>query len=142
MSFDLRLINDDISIAPDGSIRTITDTPKLRQDILKILITELGSNRFHPWYGNTISENSIGRDLPDGFLESEITTAISQSISKLKTLQSSQLSTQTVSLSELISDIESIIVERNPLDPRQVNVIVGVLTKQLTKIEEIFTITA
>lgn len=142
MSFDLRLINDDISISPDGTVRTITDTPKLRQDVLKILITELGTNRFHPWYGSNVSDNVIGQNLPEGLLESEITAAIFQAISRLKSLQTAQLSTQNVSLAELIAEIGPIRAERNPADPRQMNVIVTVLTKQLTKIEEVFTIIA
>lgn len=142
MSFDLQIINDDLSILPSGAIRTVTDTPKLRQDILKIIITALGSNRFHPWYGSSVGSDVIGRNLPDNIVDSEIVGAISQSLNRLKALQSAQVSSQSTTLSELITEIGGVRAERNPIDPRQVNVIVTVLTKQLTKIEEVFTIIA
>lgn len=140
MSFDLELINGDLQIKADGSLRTITDTPKLRQDILKIILTTLGSNQFHPWYGCSISNSSIGRNYPDGLLFSDIQTSIKQSLDRLKTLQMSQASGQSVSLAEMISEVESVEVERNPADPRQINIRVNVWTKRLTKIEELFTI--
>lgn len=142
MSFDFLLVNDDLSIQPDGSVRTVTDTPKLRQDVLKILITELGSNRFHPWYGSAISDSAIGNNFPEGLLEAEITTAITQALNRLKALQTTQVSTQHVTLAERIAEIGPVRAERNPADPRQINVIVTILTKQLTKIEEVFTIIA
>lgn len=142
MSFDLQIINDDLSILPDGKIRTVTDTPKLRQDVLKIIVTALGSNRFHPWYGSSVGSDTIGQNLPPSVVETEIVAAITQSISRLKALQASQVSSQSTSLSELIAELGPVRAERNPIDPRQVNVIVTVLTKQLTKIEEIFTIIA
>jgi len=142
MSFDLQLINDDLSIAPNGDIRTVTDTPKLRQDILKIIVTALGSNKFHPWYGSSVGGDIIGQNLPDNIVEAEVAAAISQSLNRLKALQASQVSAQATTLSELIADLGPARVERNPADPRQLNVIITVLTKQLTKIEEVFTIIA
>lgn len=142
MSFDLYLVNDDISIMPNGSVRTITDTPKLRQDVLKILITELGSNKFHRWYGSLISANTIGKNLPQWQIEAEIASAINQATSRLQALQKVQISYQNTTLAELIAEVGDIRIQRNPADPRQINVIVTVLSRQLTKIEEIFTIIA
>lgn len=140
MSFDLALIDGDISIKSDGSIRTVTDTPKLRQDILKIILTPLGSNRFHPWYGCSISENLIGRDFPDNLIEVEAQTTIQQSLERLRQLQLAQSTTQQVSLGELITSIGPISINRNPIDLRQINIRVAVTTKRLTKVEEIFQI--
>jgi len=142
MSFDLQLINDDISIQPDGKIRTVSATPKLRQDILKIIVTELGSNRFHPWYGCAINENVIGQSLPEGFLESEIVDSITESLNRLQTLQQQQALFQQVALSEIIASVGPIAAKRNPIDPRQINIVVTVFTRQLTKVEEVFTIIA
>jgi hypothetical protein len=140
MSFDLQIIDDDLSVKPDGNIRTVSDTPKLRQDILKAIVTELGSNKFHPWYGCNINESVIGHNLPMGQLEAEIVSSITETLNRLKTLQQSQAISQRVSLAEMISEIGPIFASRNPIDIRQVNIIVTVYTRQLTKIEEVFTI--
>lgn len=140
MSFDLQLTNNDISIMPDGKMRTTSDTPKLRQDILKIITTELGSNKFHAWYGCYIGDNIIGQNLPTSVIEAEITSSIRESLNRLKALQSTQILSQKVSLSEMIAEIGRVFVGRSPEDPRQLNIIITVYTRQLTKIEELFSI--
>lgn len=140
MSFDLEIIDSDLKIKSDGSIKTVTDTAKLRQDIIKMILTSLGSNRFHPWYGCAIGESTIGKNLPENVLDMEIKSSIEQSLEKLKTLQSAQMASQRVSLAELIAEIGNIAAGRNPIDPRQVNITVAVLTKRLSNIEEVFTI--
>jgi len=140
MSFDLALVDGDISIKSDGSVRTVTDTPKLRQDVLKMILTPLGSNKFHPWYGCSISENLIGRNYPDNLIEVEAQTSIQQSLERLRQLQLAQSTTQQVTLGELITSIGPISINRNPIDLRQINVRVAVTTKRLTKVEEIFQI--
>lgn len=140
MSFDFEIVNSDIKIKADGTVSTITDTPKLRQDVLKIILTPIGSNKFHPWYGCSVTEAVAGRNLPENMMLGEIRATISDSLNKLKTLQIAQSSGQSVSLAEIISVIGNIEAGRNPIDPRQVNVLVSVLTKRLTKIEEIFTV--
>ena len=140
MSFDLEIINGDLKIRSDGKIKTITDSAKLRQDIIKIIITSLGSNIFHPWYGCAIGESTIGKNLPENIFEMEIQTSIEQSLSKLKTLQMAQSTGQKVSLAELIAEVGNIQAGRNPIDPRQINIAVTILTKRLTNIEEVFTL--
>lgn len=141
MSFDFALINNDLKINPDGTVKTVTDTTKLRQDILKIITTALGSNKFHPWYGCTVSDNIIGKDLPDNLMILEIQTSIAESLEKLKKLQTQQVTSQKVSLAELISSIGGVIAFRSPDDPRQVKIQVTVFTQRLTRIEETFTLT-
>jgi len=140
MSFDLEIVDSDIKIKADGTISTITDTPKLRQDIIKIILTPLSSNKFHPWYGCSVTEAISGRNMPSNMMVEEIRTTVSQSLDRLKTLQIAQASGQSVSLAEMISAIGEIQSGRNPIDPRQINVLISVLTKRLTKIEEIFTV--
>jgi len=101
MSFDFALINNDLSVQSNGLVRTVTDTPKLKQDILKVILTPLGSNRFHRWYGCTVSEDIIGKDIPDNMMLVDIQTSISHSLERLKKLQISQLTSQKVTLAEL-----------------------------------------
>lgn len=141
MSFDLELINNDVKLKADGTIRTITDTPKLRQDIIKILMTELGTNKFHPWYGCTIGD-SVGKNLPDSILEAQVRSSVSQSLERLRSLQRKQSATQQVSLAEIIDVIAQITIERDIVDRRQLNIVVSVISKRITKVEEIFTLIA
>jgi phage baseplate assembly protein W len=140
MSFDLQLLNGDLSLKTDGTMRIVTDTPKLRQDILKLLTTSLGANTFNPWYGCPIGDTMIGQNYPDNLLSSSIQTAITQGLENLQTLQMSQATDQSVSLAETIAEIAKIEVERNLADPRQLNIRVTVLTRALTLIAETFTL--
>lgn len=138
MSFDLELIDNDLKIKADGSIRTVTDTPKLRQDIIKILMTQLGSVRAHPWYGCSVSEEVVGKTLPNNILSNQIQASVSQSLERLKSLQTRQSATQEVSLAEIIEAIADTHAERDLNDQRKLNIFVTVLSKRLTKVEEVF----
>lgn len=140
MSFDLALIDSDLSIKPDGTIRTVTGANKLKQDIIKIILTPIGSVKYHSWYGSAVNEGTIGEVLPDSMLFQDISSAIQNSLSKLQTLQRSQSSSQRVELAEILATINSIEVQRKPSDPRQINVIVVALSKDFTAVEEMFTI--
>ena len=140
MSFDLQLINGDLSLNTDGSIRTVTGTDKLKQDIVKIILTPIGSVIFHPWYGSSITDENIGEVIPIARLSENITIALSESLGRLQKLQRSQATGQKVLLSEMISTVKEIAVQRNSIDLRQVNVIVVVISRDLTTVEEVFTI--
>ena len=142
MSFDLEIVDSDLKLKSDGTLKIAVDTVKLRQDLLKIILTSLGSNKFHPWYGCAVGENIIGKNLPQNLLEEDIRSSISQSLDNLKTLQLAQVSTQRVSLAEQIAEVGDINIGRSPADQRQLNIILSVLTRRLSKIEEIFTITS
>ena len=140
MSFDLALINSDLNKKPDGTIRTVTRSDKLKQDIIKIILTPLSSVKYHLWYGSSINEGTIGEVLPDSMLFQDISSAIQQSLSRLQTLQRAQASGQRVELSEILASINDIQVQRNLDDPRQVNVIVVTMSKDFTAVEEMFTV--
>ena len=139
MSFDLALVNQDLKIQADGTIMTYTDTPKLRQDVLKIILTPMGSNPNYLWYGCSIGDD-IGRNFPDILQLSRIQANINQCLTNLKALQTSQSSTQTVTLAELIDSIAQVDAERDSEEPRQMNVVVTIITKGMSQLQEYFTI--
>ena len=138
MSFDFLLQNNDLEIGADGNIKTITNTQKLRQDVIKVILTTLGSNRFHPWYGCSISEDAIGKNIPDNMLFLDIETSIRQSLDRLQKLQQQQQTTQEVSLSEMIHSVGDISIYRNPDDLRQIKIDIVILSRELTQINESF----
>jgi len=139
MSFDLELINNDVAIKSDHKIRTVTDTPKLRQDIIKLILTPLGSVKVHRWYGCAVNE-IIGQLLSEDFQLNRIRACVTQGLDRLQALQISQSSSQKVSLAELLNTIGEITAERDTVDARKINIIITVYSKRLSKIEELFTL--
>jgi len=140
MSFDLKIENNDLSINPDGTVKTVRDNEKLKQDIIKAILTPLGSNPFHQWYGSTLSQRTIGMALDAGHTEAEAQRAIQNTLTNLVALQKAQARTQFVSPGETIASIQNVSVLRDDVDPRQWQIQVTVLTKQLTTVEESFTL--
>ena len=138
MSFDLRIESNDLTLNPDGTIQTVQDNSKLAQDIIKGVLTPLGSNRFFRWYGSAIGIRTIGRVLDASITQTEIEQSIQDTISNLIALQKAQARNQYVSPGETIATIRNISALRNPEDPRQYEVVISVLTRQLTVVEETF----
>ena len=103
MSYDLRVINGDLSIGSDGDLVKVTDSDKLVQDILKILTTPLNTNKFLPTYGSPITKTLIGTSVYDfSFIEQMASNQINSSLNLLKQLQQIQMNGgQSVSPLEL-----------------------------------------
>lgn len=132
MSFDLKIKNGDISLNRDGSITTVVGNNKLRQDILKILLTDLGSNKYHKRYGSYIGRLNIG-DISDNMLISlDLERSAMNAVKNLMALQRFQAKRQGLSPGEIIVDINNISVTRDDLDPRLYNVTVSVMTREIT----------
>lgn len=138
MSFDLKIEGNDLIINPDGTLQTVRDNEKLAQDAIKIVLTPLGSNRFHKWYGSTIGARTIGTVMDATITAAEAERAIQDSLTNLIALQRAQARYQYVSPGETIDSIQDIFVSRDISDPRQYQVVISLLTKQLTIVEESF----
>lgn len=142
MSFDLRIVAGDLSISNNGDLEILENENKLKQDILKILITPSGGNPFHPWYGSPISKTLIGSSFDYNFISSIAANQVRSSIERVMELQLLQIqSGQHVSASEQIAAINHVAVERNPSDPRYFKVYVNIITKALTNVEASFDVT-
>jgi phage baseplate assembly protein W len=140
MSFDLKIENNDLNLNPDGTLQTVHDNNKLAQDIVKAILTPLGSNKFFRWYGSLISARIIGNVLSASQTEAEIERAVQNTLSNLVALQKVQSRTQYVSAGETIAAIRSVSASRDPEDPRQWEIKVSVLTRKLTLVEETFSL--
>jgi phage baseplate assembly protein W len=140
MSFDLKIVGNDLALNPDGSVQTVRDNEKLKQDILKAILTARGSNRFHQWYGSTVSERTIGQVLAAGQLDAEVQVSIQETLSNLMSLQTAQSRVQYVSPGETLAGLVDVRVARDSNDPRQWSITVEALTRQLTVVEETFTL--
>lgn len=140
MSFDLKIVNNDLSLNPDGSIQAVYDNSKLVQDILKILLTSAGSNKFYRWYGSALGTRIIGNVMSPTQTQVEITRSIQTAISNLIALQKAQANVQYVSAGEMIAAVRDVIVLRDKTDPRNYEIGISVLTRKLTVVEESFTL--
>lgn len=142
MSFDFKVVNGDLVIGSNGDFETVTGTEKLIQDILKMLLTPVGSNIFFPWYGSLLSSAMIGSPMDDQFIETAATLQINNSLQTLQSLQRDQLtSLQHVSASELLAAIKEVMVQRSIVDPTYYAISVKVLTKDLKTTTATFEVT-
>ena len=140
MSFDLKIVSGDLVIA-NGDLKTVVDSEKLIQDILKLALTTAGSNPIHPWYGSFISRTLVGNPNYSSVLVQIAKSQLTTALQNLKDLQDLQIkSFQRVSADEQISAILDISVIRNQIDPRLFSIQVSVLSKGLKPITTAFAV--
>lgn len=140
MSFDLKIINGDLAIS-NGKLKTVVDSEKLIQDILKLALTTAGSNPIFPWYGSFISRTLVGNPNYSSVLVQIGKSQLNTALQNLKDLQDIQLkSFQRVSADEQIAAISDISIIRNQVDPRLFDIVIRALTKGLKPITTAFKI--
>jgi hypothetical protein len=140
MSFDLALTRGDIKIAADGTVNAVAGNAKLRQDIIKILLTELGDNKFHPRYGSHIGSLQIGHHADAKLVSLDLESSARNAIRILMSLQRSQSKRQALTPGERIIDVLDVSVARDDIDPRLYNIFVSVLTQELTEVRDNITV--
>ncbi len=140
MSFDLKIENGDLVIS-QGSLKTVRDSEKLIQDILKICLTDVGSNPLHPSYGSFLSRSVIGNPMHTDVIVQVATSQLNTCLTNLQYLQQLQLkSFQKVSADEQLAAILGISVIRSTFDPRLFNVKIKCMTKGFQPITTAFSI--
>jgi hypothetical protein len=140
VSFDLKIRKGDIVIEPDGLLRTVTDNDKIRQDIIKILLTKLGENKYHPTYGSELGAIQIGQVADRNLLELDLTQSAELAVRKLMSLQRAQAKRQYLRPGEKIISILNISVSRDLADPRMYNIFISIQSQALTPITEVITV--
>lgn len=140
MSFDLKIEGGDIKIEPDGNLSFVFDNSKLRQDIIKILLTKLGENKFHPSYGSEIGSIDIGYITDRATLELDLKGSVEEAIRKIMSLQKGQTLKQFVTPAERIVSLLNVDVKRDTIDPRLYNIFITVQTGALTSVGESITV--
>ena len=140
MSFDLKIINGDLAIQ-NGDLQQVVNSEKLIQDILKICLTDVGSNPIHPSYGSYLSRSIVGNPAKTGMIVQIATSQLNTCLTNLQHLQQLQLkSFQQVSADEQLAAILGISILRSAYDPRLFNVKIRCMTKGLNPITTAFTI--
>lgn len=140
MSFDLKIENGDLVLNPDGSLDLVFDNAKLRQDIIKILLTALGENKYHPSYGSEIGSINIGHVADQELLELDLQSSARDAINKLIVLQKAQSRKQFLTPGERLVSLLDVSVQRDQIDPRLYNIFISVQTGALTTLTESVTV--
>ncbi len=135
MSFDLRLLDGDLVLNKDGSLDVVVDTEKLMQDGIKMLITPVGGNKLHQWYGCMINKFLVGNVFDIDFTLDTARQQISSALENLMMWQRQQAKTQNLSPAETIVQIQSVYVNTNKNDKRYVDVKVYIISGELKPIE-------
>lgn len=138
MSFDLKIESNDLVIGANGDVDIVQDNEKLGQEVVKGILTPLGGNRFFRWYGSAINLRTVGQILDDSILEMEAQRSVEDLLNNIIKLQKVQSREQYVSPGEMIASVRDISVLRNQEDPRQYEVVVSLITRQLTEVNETF----
>jgi phage baseplate assembly protein W len=140
MSIDLKITNGDLVIN-NGDLQTVQDSEKLIQDILKILLTDVGADPLQPAYGSFLARSVIGTAINNGALVQIAKSQINTCLTNLQSLQKKQVAQmQKVSADEQLAAITGISVIRSTFDPRLFNVKVSCLTKGFQPVSTAFTI--
>ena len=140
MSFDLSIKKGDIKIEQSGTVGLVFGNSKLKQDIVKILLTDLGDNKFHPKYGSHVGALQIGHYADSKLMSLDIETSARNALKNLMGLQRAQSRRQTLSPGEIIVDILNVTVSRDDVDPRLYNIFVSVLTQELTEVRSLISV--
>lgn len=140
MSFDLKILNGDLVIN-QGALQTVVNSEKLIQDILKICLTDVGSNVLHPSYGSFLSRAVVGNSAESGVIVQISQAQINTCLTNLQQLQQLQLkSFQKVSADEQLAAILGISVIRSTFDPRLFNIKIRCITKGFQPVSTAFTV--
>lgn len=140
MSFDILATNGDIQFNNRGDVAKVVDSDKLAQDVIKMLNTTLGSDPLNPSYGSPLTVNLVGRVPSREIAQMKVAQILEESLDKMIRLQDFQRTYQVLTDAETIVEFESPIVEQDSLDPRQYNIVINAISRDLTPITLTMTI--
>lgn len=123
-------LTKDIDFDPRGGLQTLTGTSKVKQQIFKALLTELGTNTVAPSYGSSISGN-IGQKF-DSFAEYQIYSSVMQAV---QFLVDQQITQPLLPLDETILGVQSIGVVQDATDPRIIRIMINVKVATLDVVD-------
>ena len=133
-------IENDYRFDSQGASLLVSNENLLYQMCVKILLTRLGSNRFHRWYGTTLL-NRIGSK-STGAAANSIKFEVTRALSDLQNVQGQQARYQQVSTKERLAAIDSVTVTGTPNDPTTflVNVVVRNASNEPVVISIVFAV--
>jgi len=105
-----------------GGIVAIRDEMKLIQDLKKIVLTQIGSNPFHTWYGTSIP-GLIGSKIANaGFIRAKMSGDIQTALRRYMDIQRRQSRLQKVTAKEKLARVLEVVVTQDEYEPTAFNV--------------------
>jgi hypothetical protein len=108
-------VENDFRFDATGSSIFIQNEDLLYQAVLKMLLTDVGSNPFHAWYGTSIREG-IGTKALMG-VSSVLSEDVRKALANLQSLQTEQAKYQQVTFKERLYAVLGVQVRRHQQDP-------------------------
>lgn len=124
-------IQKDININESGQLTTVTGKDKVRQAVMKALLTAVGSNKFNSTYGSWLS-NVIGQKF-DMYAQFTIQQSIQDAVDFL--IQQQQQATTFIPQDERIFKVSSVNVSTSDTSPVTIRVSVNILTGSYENVE-------
>ena len=109
------LIENDYQFTSLGSLITISNEDLLYQACMKAILTQRGSNPYHPTYGTTILQQ-IGRKVTS-YAANLVKEDIARSLKGVSGLQARQAKYQNVGMRERLYKVNTVAVSPSPTDP-------------------------
>lgn len=103
-------VENDIRWGDDGQLGRLTRTDLLYQNVAKTILTEIGSNPYHRFYGSN-ALTLVGRKVNSGTAMS-LRESVTQALNKIIDIQRLQKQVQELSPEEKLLGIESVRVEQ------------------------------
>lgn len=129
-------IRRDLVFDRTGSIKNLSGTAKVSQQVLKILVTSLESNRLHSSYGASLNDY-VGQNL-DLLLEFTIQQNVQAAINFL--IDQQRQLTIDLPANETIVRLADLQLVRDTADPRKLFITVKVTTADLQQVDSSLTI--
>jgi phage baseplate assembly protein W len=134
MSFDVAIVNGDLSIDDLGQLALVRDINKVAQDVVRVITTTKGSDPLNTSYGISSLTRAIGAMQATGTLAATLEAEITTSLNNLIAEQDRLALIQTLTTAERIQQIDSVVVTLEPADPRQLNVAISMTLESLEPI--------
>jgi phage baseplate assembly protein W len=108
-------VENDYRFTDTGAVRQVQDHNLLYQACLKVILTDLGSNIYHQWYGSSVS-TSVGSKATAG-AQAAIQQSVSTALNNFQGLQTAQSKYQRVTAKERLFAVDQVSVVTSPDDP-------------------------
>lgn len=108
-------VENDYRFDSQGAALTVMDENLLYQSVLKVILTEIRSNIYYPWYGSTLS-SLIGSKVLGG-TAAGIRQSITTALTMFQNLQNSLSKYQRITAKERLFAVDGIGVSQSPNDP-------------------------
>ncbi len=134
------LVDGDLAVGSSGDYQTVSDVPKVRQEVTAALLEPLGNDRFHPGWGSTLPD-LVGETITP-FLRNQVLGEVNRIVGNYAAIQRDKVEVDTYSDSntrfttaEIVAAVRRVTVQSS-FDMLRVNIVIGTLDGSLVTISE------